>query len=160
LSLGPTLTEESAPTTGPTGHQRTCRRKDTRERVAPISLRRARVSCPLASSPEPISQRQRLVSLRRHPSTAATAQARAEATKSAQRAGIVAERSLTRTSDASRPMTGLRSTASGLVSTRQPAEPIGHRRGVEAYGVQTEAGPAGCVGCVGRVGLVMDCRSV
>jgi hypothetical protein len=43
--------------------------------------------------------------------------------------------------DASRPMTGLRSTAKG-------------RGLVEADSIQIEAGPAGCVGCVGGVGHV------
>jgi putative DNA-invertase from lambdoid prophage Rac len=48
---------------------------------------------------------------------AATAQAQVEATKSAQRAGIDYKRRAQHTWDASRPMTGLRSTASSLRST-------------------------------------------
>jgi putative DNA-invertase from lambdoid prophage Rac len=87
---------------------------------------------------------------------AATAQAQAEATKSAQRAGIdqSAERSLMHTWNASRPTTGLRSTASDLLSMAPTAEPISYRQGrgiVQADDIQIEAGPAGGVGGVGRM---------
>jgi putative DNA-invertase from lambdoid prophage Rac len=93
---------------------------------------------------------------------AATAQAQAEATKSAQRAGIDHKRRAQPNAYLGRKPSYLRP-HQACSRQRQPAEPIGHRESralVEADGVQIEAGPAGGVGSVGRVGAVMVARSI